>query len=283
MLSVLVVAFVGLCSVFAQETTPKTNGTMTMTLSGVNVLACGSAAVSNVTRSSLPQFIGTGRCEYVVSGQQALVLSSDGKPQLCSNCGESSCVPVVFGKCVAYGSSGQLEVSPVYLVSSVEAAGAAVPSMGVYLIALNQTCDDATSNETPLELVFRTCLHQAGGSLLFAAVDLKEEIMQLCVFDNADGNAHNRCESYVEFTRGASACYTMSFKADSCAAQSPDLLFVARKASDPKVELFGIVGILLLAVCILCVMVVVVLLAKRQQRKVSAQYRQMDSGDDQQL
>jgi hypothetical protein len=273
-----VVALHLLCATRAQEETSAAVATATMaspkaTLSGVNLVACGA----NGTGAALPQFVGTGRCELVGGGQLALTLSSDGTPQLCAACGDSACVPAALGQCVAYGSSGQLVASRVSLVSSVEAAGSSVPSMGVYLVALNETCDDATRTGTPIQLLFRTCLHQAGGSLLFAGVDLQQEVMQLCVFDNADGNAHDRCESYVENARSASACYFLSFKDDSCAAQAPDLLFVARKASDPQVEAFGIIGILLLALCILCVMVVVVLLAKRSQRKAASQYRQMDS------
>jgi hypothetical protein len=273
-----------LCATRAQEETSTAQVTATMpmstttttTLSGVNLVACGANGTGTAL---LPQFVGTGRCELIGGGQLALTLSSDGTPQLCAACGDSACVPAALGQCVAYGSSGQLVASAVSLVSSVEAAGSSVPSMGIYLVALNETCDDATRTGTPIQLLFRTCLHQAGGSLLFASVDLKQEVMQLCVFDNTDGNAHDRCESYIETARSASACYFLSFKDDSCAAQAPDLLFVARKASDPQVEAFGIIGILLLALCILCVMVVVVLLAKRSQRKAASQYRQMDNDE----
>jgi hypothetical protein len=241
-------------------------------LSGVNLRPCSAPA------SAAAQFIGVGRCDVVGTSQQALVVTSGNETQLCSSCGTDECVSVRFEQCTAYGTAGQWVASPVALVTASEQA---VPSMGVFLIGVNETCVDATRDGTPLQLLFRTCFHQSGGSLLFAAVDLAAQVMQLCVFDKASGNAHDRCEAHlVSSAAGSPACYTMSYQDDSCAVQSSELLFAARTASNPKVEAFGIVGILLLSACILCVMVLVVLLYKRQQRKASAQYQQMDTVED---
>jgi hypothetical protein len=187
---------------------------------------------------------------------------------LCSSCGSDNCTTVSFGQCTKYGSAGSLMAAPVRYVDSEAGAGEAVPSMGVYLIGSNQTCDAAVAANTPIQLLFRTCFHQAGGSLLFSKVDLKSEMISLCVFDKFSGSAHDRCESHLlEPDQGAPVCYDLSFSATSCALQADEVPFAVRPASNPSVETIGIIGILLLSVCILAVMIVVVVCYKRNQRR----------------
>jgi hypothetical protein len=187
---------------------------------------------------------------------------------LCSSCGTDNCTTVSFGQCTKYGSAGALLASPVRFADSEAAAGEAVPSMGVYLIGSNQTCDEAVAANTPIQLLFRTCFHQAGGSLLFAKVDLKAEMISLCVFDKFSGSAHDRCEAHVlKSTDGAPVCYPLSYATTSCALQADEVPFVVRPASNPSVETIGIIGILLLSVCLLAIIVLVVVCYKRNQRR----------------
>jgi hypothetical protein len=188
---------------------------------------------------------------------------------LCSSCGTDNCTTVSFGQCTKYGSAGALLAAPVRFVESEADAGEAVPSMGVYLIGSNQTCDAAVAANTPIQLLFRTCFHQAGGSLLFAKVDLKSEVISLCVFDKFSGSAHDRCEAHRAraATRARPSATTLSYSATSCALQADEVPFAVRPASNPSVETIGIIGILLLSVCLLAVMVVVVVCYKRNQRR----------------
>lgn len=138
-------------------------------LSGINLRPCSAPATAPA------QFLGVGRCDVVGASQQALLVSaSDNATRLCSSCGDDECVPVRFDQCTAYGTAGQWVASPVSLVT---ASAEAVPSMGVFLIGVNETCVDVTRDATPLQLLFRTCFHQSGGSLLFAAVDRSKSVV----------------------------------------------------------------------------------------------------------
>jgi hypothetical protein len=200
--------------------------------------------------------------------QLSLISTTDSMLALCSSCGTDNCTTVSFGQCTKYGAAGALLAAPVRFVESEADAGEAVPSMGVYLIGSNQTCDAAVAANTPIQLLFRTCFHQAGGSLLFAKVDLKSEVISLCVFDKFSGSAHDRCEAHVlDRNEGAPVCYALSYSATSCALQADEVPFAVRPASNPSVETIGIIGILLLSVCLLAVMVVVVVCYKRNQRR----------------
>jgi hypothetical protein len=62
-------------------------------------------------------------------------------------------------------------------------------------------------------------------------------------------------------------CYPLSYAATSCALQADEVPFVVRPASNPSVETIGIIGILLLSVCLLAIIVLVVVCYKRNQRR----------------